>query len=619
MCGLYGSINTNKPSFSLLDGLLKHRGPDGANEYSYKNVYLFHSRLAIQDLSKRAYQPFNFKHLSIIFNGEIYNHLELRERCKSFNFKTSSDTETLIALYLKYNFNMLNYLDGMFSIALLDRKNNSIFLARDRAGVKPLFIYEKNNMISFASELNTLSHISNPSINQSSVYKYLALGVINGSSIYENVREFPAGHYCEIDLNTLDYNLKQWWNVHDFYNQQSYLSIKDTSKKVEEYLYEGVKRRLQASDLEVGCFLSSGIDSCLVASLASKIKSGLKTFTVKFEGKYDESPTANKVASAIGTDHKVIEIDYKDLLKDIDQIIYNYGQPFADSSSIPSYYVSKEAKKYLTVILNGDGADEIFGGYRRYVLANSPFNVYGDNHLIKSILNPLLRALPHPKTKISMFNYLKRFGKVLKYSGFDSYLSLTVSAFDFNSFKSKPHVYLDKEIKLFNKILSNTNSNLEKTMQLDFELLFPGLLYKMDIATMSNSLEARSPFLTKELLEFAPTMKNKFRINGVNTKYILRRLAKEIVPYDIHNLPKKGFEPPLSNWVCGEMKDLIIDKIENNRLVSDFITEDEVKRLIEGFSNQNFDISWLRKVWRVFILEQWYSIITKRKINPLNK
>ena len=370
MCGIYGSINFHKPSFENLKNLLKHRGPDDADEFCYKNLYMFHSRLSIQDLSKSARQPFHYKEFCLAYNGEIYNHIELRKLCKDHHFITSSDTETLLVLYKKYGSKMFEYIDGMFAFCIFDKKKNQIVLARDRAGKKPLYLYSKNGQYAFSSELNTIKEtIKNLEISDLAIESYLRCGFFPlGSTVYKNICEVDPGCIYKIDLNPENIIKQKYFDIYKYYQEPKINDLEYGVEKIESILKNSIKARILSSDLEVGAFLSGGIDSSLIVAIASQYTNKLKTFTVKFEGSYDESEFAKMTANKYGTDHKEIQVSF-DLKNDIENILNNYGQPFMDSSAIPSFYVSKEAKKYLTVILNGDGADELFGGYRRYVPA----------------------------------------------------------------------------------------------------------------------------------------------------------------------------------------------------------------------------------------------------------
>ena len=341
---------------------------------------------------------------TIIFNGEIYNHSEVRKQF-NLNGNTSSDTETLLLLYERFGTQFLQYLDGMFAFVIHDKIKNELFIARDRSGKKPFYYYHDENKFVFASELNCLKSMVPLEINNKNFYQYLRLGSFYRQfTPYKNVTELTAGSFLIVDCNTLAISQTRWWNINDFYTKQNNDSIEEALQKTDDYLHKAVKRRIESSDLEVGCFLSGGIDSGIITAIASEYNNNLKTFTVSFDGEYDEAPLAKLVAEKYKTKHTEIKISFSNLKNDLEKILSNYGEPFFDSSAIPSYYVSREAKKYVTVVLNGDGADELFGGYRRYV-PFARYDFFKKNYLVKKGALFFKSTLPHPNNKRSVHNY----------------------------------------------------------------------------------------------------------------------------------------------------------------------------------------------------------------------
>ncbi|WP_066346432.1 asparagine synthase (glutamine-hydrolyzing) [Aliarcobacter cryaerophilus] len=594
MCGIAGSINF-KLDLEVLKQSLYHRGPDKQSFYQYEKVSLFHSRLSIQDLIS-GQQPYHFENYSIIFNGEIYNHLELRKELKEFSFTTNSDTETLLKLYIKYKDKFFEKIDGMFAFCILDKNENKLILAKDRVGKKPLYLYSNNSNLIFASELNSIKHqVKDLKINETAIESYLRCGFFfEEFTAYENIQNLKAGHYYEIDISTLDIVEKQYFDLKDYYDIKNNLSFEESLNKLDNLLHKSIKNRIESSDLEVGAFLSGGIDSSLIVAIASQYIDDLKTFTVSFEGGYDESSLAQLTANKYNTNHHKISISMN-LKNDIEKILLNYGQPFMDSSAIPSYYVSQEAKKHVTVILNGDGADELFGGYRRYVpSANGILN-------IASYFSFLTKVLPKPHNKKSLYNYLFRLLTISGKKDLDFYLSSTTDLFE-DEYLFKPNYIFEK----MNKLIKDTSLDpLSKMLYLDSKmLLFSDLLVKMDIATMVNSIEGRSPFMSKYMLEFAPTLKNKFKIKGIDTKYILRELSKKYLPVELITQPKRGFEVPLKKWVEGDLKDNIFQSLSNNSYSSNFIEQSFIKKLL----NKELDISDEKRakmLWNMYCLEVW--------------
>lgn len=606
MCGILGSLNFPL-NIEQTRSLLLHRGPDAQTEWKYNNIILHHFRLSILD-HEGGKQPMHYlDRYTIIFNGEMYNHLDVR---KKFNLdcKTNSDTETVLHAFHRLGMKCLNEFDGMFALCIHDRQENKIFLARDRAGKKPLYYYKKANEFVFASELRALNILVNDSINDSSINQYLHLGyMFESSTPFLHITEVPSGTFLEIDCGTLDMTPKKYWDIGDFYQKSFSGSYEEAVDKVDSYLIDGVKGRLLSSDLEVGAFLSGGIDSGLVTAIASSYTDvPLKTFTVRFKGEYDESPLAQLVSDKYKTDHRVIDISFDNLKDDIENILINYGEPFMDSSAIPSYYVAREAKKHVTVVLNGDGADELFGGYRRYV----PYSVFpflSSSQFQKNIFGGINKLLPVSHNKKSKYNYIKRLITLASKSELDQYLSATSDVFTNyeNEFLTKPFDSTDIG-KRFSEIVDSSDTDLQAMMQADFKfLLFGDLLVKMDIATMAHSLEGRSAFLSKELLEFVPQLPDKFRLKGNYTKRILRDLAKKYLPPELVNQPKRGFEIPLKSWVNNELKEVIWDNLNSkNSYIRDFVNE-KCLNMLSSNTNNIPEEKRAKMIWSLFSLEIW--------------
>ena len=614
MCGLAGSINNILSYPAIIDTML-HRGPDAQAGYHYKNVDLFHLRLAILDIAKGA-QPMHLDDkYTIIFNGEIYNHQEIRAQ---FNImgKTSSDTETLLLLYERFGTGFLNYLDGMFVFIIHDKITNSLFIARDRAGKKPLYYYKDEERFVFASELNCLKSMIPLQLEENNFYHYLRLGSFYRQlTPYKNVTELAAGTFLQIDCNTLQLEQTRWWNIHDFHKQQNKVTFDEALQTTDELLHKAIRRRLESSDLEVGSFLSGGIDSGLTTAIAHGYNNKLKTFTVSFEDEYDEAPLAKMVAEKYHTDHTEIKISFANLHNDLEKILANYGEPFFDSSAIPSYYVSKEAKKYLTVILNGDGADELFGGYRRYVPFSS-YDFFKKNLLVKRGATFFKKVLPSSDNKKSRYNYLYRLASLASKSHLEIYLSAGVDIFeDYEQNIIHPGFdYLELIKNDFDNITGNNLSGLRKIMNMDFDTnLISDLLVKMDIATMANSLEGRSPFLSKELLEYVPSINDKLKVSGNTTKFLLRQIAKKYLPEVLINQPKRGFEIPLKKWVNHTLKDMINDYLGSaNTFSNHFVKKTFVNDLLCNKTKLPEE-KRAKILWTLFAMEIWHKKVYLQK------
>jgi asparagine synthase (glutamine-hydrolysing) len=601
MCGIAGIINYQEYDLEKLRHSLMHRGPDDHSIYYHNNLALVHTRLSIQDID-HGKQPMHYAQYTIIFNGEIYNHLELRQYLTEFNFNTLSDTETLLYLYVKFKDKVFDFLDGMYAFAILDKTDNTVMLARDRSGKKPLYYFNKGSEFMFASELNSLKAIKKLEINEDTISSFLRNGFFFDTvTPYKSVTELSAGSYLIIDLVSLNTIQRLHFDiVHHYKRTKTTLSLKEATEEVDSLLIKSVQNRLLSSDLEVGAFLSGGIDSNLIVAIASSIKPDIKTFTVKFNGSKDESPYARLTATRYHTKHNEVDINItNNLVNDIEAILMNYGEPFADSSAIPSYYVAQAARKHVKVILNGDGADELFGGYRRYVPFANNWLVYG------KYLSWLRHCLPTAK-KRSFSDFLKRLLNMSTKSGLNLYLSATTDIFE-DVYVFPENALSNAQNNIISNIMNNKSlSTLSKIMCLDFsQLLSSTLLVKMDIATMANSLEGRSPFLSKYLLEYAPTLPDKYKINRFTTKFILRNLAKKYLDDALITLPKRGFEVPLKDIIDNVLHHKIRDYLHGDCYVKKFINNDLINALFEKKTSISDD-KRTNMLWSLFCVEVWY-------------
>lgn len=620
MCGIFGTLNLSiAEQASEIFGGLAHRGPNSRGFTIEDNVELFHTRLAIQDISNSGRQPMHHHGLSIVFNGEIYNHMQLREEY-GLEAESNSDTKTLLMLYELMGMKMLDKLDGMFAFALYDQLNRELFLARDRAGKKPLYVYSNGEEIAFSSELNILYQLFKPEIDYSSISAYLYLGYhYRKATPYKKVFDLENGHYLKINTENGQQTTVKWFDISTSYTITNKLSYVDTIHELDSRLQLAVNRRVDSSDVDVGSFLSGGIDSGLITAIAALHKPLIKTFTVRIEGSYDESLLALQVAQKYNTSHTVVDISFADLQNDIEKILINYGEPFCDNSAIPSYYVAKSAKEHVNVALNGDGADELFGGYRRYVPFKY-FDFFNSSRFSKFSARALSNFLPLAHEKKSSYNYIYR---LLKFAGYKDILQQYSSASSDifvgyeNQFVQDPD--LDQIRDDLNKINQLRLSPLNKLLLMDFQtILFSGLLPKMDIATMAHSLEVRSPFLSKEIMEIAPGLKDDFKINGLSTKFILRDLAKKYLPPDLITQPKRGFEIPLKNWVDHQLNDIIADYL----LSADAFYPIMIKKaFIQDLLAKRINISQERRakiLFDVFALEVWYKNIRQTDLSSIN-
>lgn len=608
MCGIAGSVNF-KITLSQVKSKMGHRGPDDDGIYHDKSVSLCHLRLAILDISG-GIQPMHYlERYTIVFNGEIYNHLEVR-RLLNLNCSRPSDTETILAAYHSVGAECLNYFDGMFAFCIYDKIQQTLFFARDRAGKKPLYYYHDGSKFVFSSELNLLHSLLNLEIEERNFINYYRLGAFYRSQTpYKNVIELLNGHYAKVDIASLKVETHQWWSIFVPYAKSNTSSEQEVKEHVLALIKQSVIRRMDSSDLEVGCFLSGGIDSGIITAIASEHRANLRTFTVSFDGQFDESQLAKLVSEKYNTRHETIPIAFDNLRNDIEKILYNYGEPFFDSSAIPSYYVAKAARKHITVVLNGDGADELFGGYRRFV-PFAHFSFFDKSVIFRKILRKISKILPPAHNKKSKYNYLYRLVFLSSLPNSDLFVAAGPDIFEgfldhFYEIDAESRKYFDSEIA---RILGSVGGSLNKLMALDFEInLFSDLLVKMDIASMANSLETRSPMLGKEILEYAPTLPGHFKIRGSTTKFLLRNIASDLLPSVLVNQPKRGFEVPLKDWVNNMLSDIIMDYLHaTDTFYTRFIPRQKVEQMLQ----RKWRVSEEKRakmIWSLFCAEVWYK------------
>jgi asparagine synthase (glutamine-hydrolysing) len=612
MCGIAGAIN-HRLDIPLLTKTMFHRGPDEQATYEDGNLQLHHHRLAILDIAGGR-QPMQLDDLTIVFNGEIYNHLQVRKEL-ALDCSSNSDTETILKAYQKIGPACLQYFEGMFALALHDKQSNQLFLARDRAGKKPLYYYADGTKMVFASELNALRSQLDLQPDEMNIKQFVhAAYTFRSGTPYKNVSELPAGSYALVSLATPTVAVTNWWNIHTFYQQKNTDDFDTALHKIDDLLHKAVKGRVESSDLEVGSFLSGGIDSGLVTAIAKEYNPSLQTFTISFEGEYDEAPLAKLVAERYGTRHHEIKISFDHLKNDIEKILFNYGEPIFDSSVIPSYYVSEAAKKHLTVILNGDGGDEIFGGYRRYV-PFAKYDFFRKSFFVKNAAKALHTFMPISHNKKSKYNYIYRLADFASKGGIHTYFSSCLDVFEgFESNLIGGEEVLASIKEDFERITNSKLTGLQKILNLDFDhILASNLLVKMDIATMAHSLEGRSPLLSKDILEYVPSLPDKYKVNGGQTKYILRKLAEKYLPDELINQPKRGFEIPLKKWIDGELKDLIASYILSPTAYSQNFVKPGFVDQLWNRKIKTGDEKRAKMIWTLFALDVWYQKCFCRK------
>jgi len=567
MCSILGYYNS-KQTFEEIENInrtLTHRGPDNSSLVEYQfgenKLFLGHNRLAIQDLDPIANQPMQTNRFAIVFNGEIYNHLELRKRCNISSWQTRSDTETLIVLFEQFGIEKtLSMLIGMFAIALFDKKEDKLYLIRDRVGIKPLYWTHQNGEFVFASELKGFAPYLKQNLSDKSLIQFMSFGYTpaNGS-YYKDIYKLKAGHYIKFDGNGV-YQTRYW----HLPKGKIDIEYEGAVDEVERLIRSSIKYRL-LSDIEVGSFLSGGIDSSLVSAIMQEQSNQpIKTFTIGFKDKdYNEAVFAKEVAKHIGSDHyeQIFEVnDVISLMSDMDKY---YDEPFGDASALPTMLLSKFTQEKVSVALSGDGGDELFLGYDRY------FFVYRYYYLLRKfpqfsrdILSFLFRYSNQDKLE-KMAYPIKHLTQENLYSTIASYTKpwMINSMFNIEFVRES---FQESSYLEFQEIINFDNIDpFENFSKIDFYRYLPDdILTKVDRASMRYSLEARVPLLDHRLVEFAYTLPTEIKLKN-GAKSILKDVLYKHIPQTLIDRPKMGFAVPLKKWFRAEMKDMLQDKIES--------------------------------------------------------
>ena len=626
MCGICGIYNFNKDEkinendLTKMNKVLSHRGPDDSGVFLDGNIGLGQSRLSIIDLSASGHQPmfYDDNNLVITFNGEVYNFQDERDKLikEGYKFKSKTDTEVILALYKKHGKNCLKYLRGMFAFVIWDRKNKTLFCARDRFGKKPFKYYFDNKNFIFASELKAILDLKKikREIDWEAIDDYLTLQYVpHPKTGFKNIFKLPQAHYLEIKNGEI--KIEKYWDLD--YNNKLDLTEQEWCERLESKLEESVKLRM-ISDVPLGAFLSGGVDSSAIVAMMSKYTSKVKTFSVGFkEKKYDESDYAEIIAKKYNTDHHKLVIGPKDFNTDfVEKLVYQYEEPYADPSQMPTFILAEFTKKYVTVALNGDGGDENFGGYDKY-----------EKHLIAKYL----QILPLKNQFAELANFIdqniyssfllykanlffktlnqKTWQRHLNYTHyFDTYIKNDFYTDDFkNILKEKKHSSFD----FFEKIADNKDSfeYLDQIFYLDFSSYVPDdVMAKVDIATMANSLESRSPLLDHEFVELVAQIPSNLKIRkmGQERKYIFKKMLEKYLPNEILYRKKKGFGLPVDEWFKNDLKSYIRDNIlDNNSLSRKIMKADKLKELLSDHCNNKRDNS--KKLWALMILNLWHQ------------
>src|SRR5258706_1496428 len=617
MCGIAGYYNTTieKNVIDSVSSKLQHRGPDAQGLYVNEKVGLVHTRLSIIELSSLGSQPYQFENLVLVYNGELYNYHEVREELKmqGYSFLSNSDTEVLVKAFHCWGPTCVDRFIGMFAFCIYNEVSNEIFLFRDRVGVKPLYYSYQNGVLFFASELKALLHFPiTREINQEVVVLYFRFGFVPGHlSIFSNISKLAPGQYLRISSSGLQKD--KYWNLVSGISKSN-KNEEEWIDELESLLISAFKYRM-VSDVPVGVFLSGGIDSSLLTAILQKHHGGIHTFTIGFnEARFDESSFAKQIANLLKTHHtsEVLKLEKaRQLLLDFYSI---YDEPFADTSGIPTVFVTRLAKAYgMKVVLSADGGDELFGGYAHYLKAARLFHKINMLPIsVRQRLSKIIRAgFPVKLRKRISFSNLEH-----KAYAFEELLeaedpSQFFEAYVCNQSHDEVSTMLNYVLKE-KHILGVTEIRLEESMmEWDFRYFLPDdLLVKIDRATMFQGLECSEPFLDHRLVEFAKRVPMDLKIKNGQGKYLLRKLLERYLPVNSFERKKQGFSIPIFDWFSHDMDVLFKLYLSDEKLKGiPFLNSAEVKREHEKYVHykkrgKEYNIE---KMWRILSFVMWWE------------
>lgn len=618
MCGITGVMyfEDREPSLELLKSMtdcIVHRGPDDFGFWSDNRIGLGFRRLSIIDL-KEGHQPLANEDDSvwIAFNGEIYNYKYLRDslQSKGHQFKTHTDTEVIVHLYEEYGEACVEQLRGMFGFVIWDRRKKLLFGARDHFGIKPFYYYKDGSRFLFGSEIKSLLSAGvERSLHQESLLNYLTFQYVpEPDTMFAGIRKLPPAHTVTVTYDG-KMSIRKYWDPILAPEERSF---EDYVEQIRSTLKDSVIHHMQ-SDVERGCFLSSGIDSTAIATMMRSIEP-IRTFSVGFEGANNETVIARQTANAIDTEHYDKIITEADYFATLPKAVWHQDEPVADPSAIALYHVAQLAREHVTVVLSGEGADELFGGYRIYNEPLSLAPVERLPHGVKRLLHALARLLPEG---FKGRNYLLRGTTPLE----QRFLG---NAKIFTEDMKADLVRADRELLRsyrnpleVAKVFYDRSKHLDpvsRMQYIDMNLWLPGdILMKADKMTMAHSLELRVPFLDVELYEVARRIPAKYRIAEGTTKYVFRKAMEGIIPDFILNRPKLGFPVPMRDWMKGPRGRQIVEQIEGSG-IGDYIRMDTVRSMLDGHRSGQGD--YARRIWTIYMFALWHTTYMKEEKQP---
>ena len=631
MCGICGELRfedgrTSAETIRGMRDVLVHRGPDDAGVFvsATGQVGLGFRRLRIIDLTPNASQPMPNEDGSVhvVFNGEIYNFVSLRKDllARGHRFRSHSDTEVIVHLYEEKGADCVADLDGMFALAIWDERNHRLTMARDRAGKKPLFYYRDGERLLFASEIKAFFEHPDVSldINPDAVPYYFIHGYVPcPETFYRHVSQLEPGTVMTVEQSGATSHREYWQLRYPLAANVTSTSIdrRDVVARLRDLMTRAVERRL-ISDVPLGAFLSGGLDSTIVVGLMSRLmKSPVKTFSIGFEGdpEYDETSYARSAAKRFGTDHTEFNVSPSSIDL-IEKLIWHHDGPFGDSSAVPTYIVSQLTRRHVTVVLTGDGGDELFAGYLRFYAGVLSEKIPG---AIGRSVNGVLSRLPvpgsdrHPLARAQRFfgsMSLPLYERMTRWNSlfFEDLDELLEPAFRASLLRIDHLHYIERELEAM-----EGRSILSKQLHANFKsYLLDDLLVKMDRCTMANSLEARSPFLDRELIEYVATLPDGMKLRGRTTKVILREAFADLLPPDIASRGKMGFGVPLGTWFRGELRDYLDDMLlASDARYTAYLSRPYVRELVNRHLSGQANLG--HQLWSLLCFEQWLRLMPR--------
>ena len=625
MCGIAGFVDFKKASDlellrKMADAVI-YRGPDDSGyeviNCQQADVGFGFRRLSIIDLSPLGHQPMHFEEagLTIVFNGEIYNYRELKKELEGlgYTFKSGSDTEVILKSYVQWGAACVERFIGMFAIAINDSKKEKVILFRDRAGIKPLFWYQKDGLLLFGSELKIF--FQHPrfqkKINFSALSLYFQRGYISAPyTIFEHTRKLLPGHFLVLDLKTKSVEEHKYWDVIDAYNQPKLnIRYEEALEETERLMLSAFQYRMIA-DVPVGVFLSGGYDSTAVTALLQKNSTQkIKTFTIGFEDPvFNEAHHAKKVADFLGTDHYEEQCTYQDAMNMVPEWADIYDEPFGDTSGIPNTLVSRMARKKVTVALSADGGDEIFAGYTKYFKALRRIQqLNAGPELLKRLFSKLIPVSPGQDIAVQnkrskLKDYFESGDEVKKFD----VISQAMTFYETGQIL-KPEIQnlstpFDEGAKL-----NAGNDALSKFMAVEYKTyMADDILQKVDRATMSTSLEGREPFLDHRIIEFVSRLPSSYKYKNGIAKRMLKDIVHKHVPRELMERPKWGFGLPLESWLRNELKDVMVDVVNEKGIAHQHIfkTKETMRMRDEYLAGKPVEF---QRLHYVFLFQLWYK------------